>query len=78
MTFSRIVSIFFGAGLMRPAPGTWGSVAAVAVGLILYRIGHFPLLAAATVVVTATAITKQSTIGTPFSSDRQNPYAPIP
>ena len=31
MTFSRIVSIFFGAGLMRPAPGTWGSVAAVAV-----------------------------------------------
>ena len=53
MTFSRIVSIFFGAGLMRPAPGTWGSVAAVAVGLILYRIGHFPLLAAATVVVTA-------------------------
>ena len=29
MTPSRIVSIFFGAGLLRPAPGTWGSAAAI-------------------------------------------------
>lgn len=53
MKLSRIISIFFGAGLMRPAPGTWGSAAALAVGLILHRIGHFPLLAVATVIVTA-------------------------
>jgi phosphatidylglycerophosphatase A len=52
MTLSRIVSIFFGAGLLRPAPGTWGSAAALAVGLLLHRIGHFPLLAVATVLVT--------------------------
>jgi phosphatidylglycerophosphatase A len=52
MTLSRIVSIFFGAGLLRPAPGTWGSAAALAVGLLLHRIGHFPLLALATVLVT--------------------------
>lgn len=51
MTLSRIVSIFFGAGLLRPAPGTWGSAAALGVGLILHRIGHFPLLAVATVLV---------------------------
>lgn len=50
---SRLVAIFFGIGLMRPAPGTWGSAAAVALGLGLYRLGHFPLLAAATAVVTA-------------------------
>ena len=53
MTASRLISIFFGVGLLRPAPGTWGSAAAVGVGLILHRIGHFPLLLAATVAVTA-------------------------
>ena len=52
MTLSRIVSIFFGVGLLRPAPGTWGSAAALGVGLIIHRIGHFPLLAVATVLVT--------------------------
>jgi len=50
---SRTISIAFGVGLLRPAPGTWGSAAAVAIGLILHRIGHFPLLALATVAVTA-------------------------
>ncbi|MFV0490517.1 MAG: phosphatidylglycerophosphatase A [Pseudorhodobacter sp.] len=50
---SRMIAIFFGAGLLRPAPGTWGSAVAVGLGLTLYRIGHFPLLAVATALVTA-------------------------
>ena len=50
----RLLCIWFGAGLLRPAPGTWGSAVAVALGLLLHRIGHFPLLAVATVAVTAT------------------------
>ncbi|TRW96899.1 phosphatidylglycerophosphatase A [Paracoccus sp. M683] len=49
----RLLSIWFGAGLLRPAPGTWGSAVAIALGLLIYRIGHFPLLAIATVAVTA-------------------------
>ncbi|AUH34534.1 phosphatidylglycerophosphatase A [Paracoccus tegillarcae] len=48
----RLLCIWFGAGLLKPAPGTWGSAVAVALGLLLYRIGHFPLLAVATLVVT--------------------------
>ncbi len=44
----RMLATWFGAGLLRPAPGTWGSAVAVAMGLILHRIGHFPLLALAT------------------------------
>ncbi|SNT72586.1 phosphatidylglycerophosphatase A [Paracoccus seriniphilus] len=48
----RLLCIWFGAGLLKPAPGTWGSAVAVLLGLLLHRIGHFPLLAAATVIVT--------------------------
>lgn len=48
----RILCIWFGAGLLRPAPGTWASVVAVALGVLLHHLGHFPLLAAATVIVT--------------------------
>ncbi|RJL06721.1 phosphatidylglycerophosphatase A [Paracoccus aestuarii] len=44
----RIICTWFGAGLLRPGPGTWGSAVAVAMGLLLHRIGHFPLLALAT------------------------------
>ncbi|WP_410217562.1 phosphatidylglycerophosphatase A [Paracoccus sp. (in: a-proteobacteria)] len=44
----RLLCIWFGAGLLRPGPGTWGSAVAVALGLLLHRIGHFPLLALAT------------------------------
>jgi phosphatidylglycerophosphatase A len=53
MTASRVIATCFGIGLLRPAPGTWGSAAAVALGLILHRIGHFPLLLLATLAVTA-------------------------
>lgn len=49
----RFINTFFYIGTLRPAPGTWGSAAAVAAGLILYRLGGAPLLAVATVAVTA-------------------------
>lgn len=45
---TRIVTTFFGVGLLRPAPGTWGSAAAVALGVLIHRTGHFPALALAT------------------------------
>ncbi|MDP5307191.1 phosphatidylglycerophosphatase A family protein [Paracoccus spongiarum] len=48
----RLLCIWFGAGLLRPAPGTWGSAVAVALGVLLHRVGHFPLLAIATLAVT--------------------------
>lgn len=49
----RFVNTFFFIGLLRPAPGTWGSAGALAAGLILYRLGGAPLLALATLAVTA-------------------------
>ncbi|ODT60176.1 MULTISPECIES: phosphatidylglycerophosphatase A [Paracoccus] len=48
MTMDRLLATWFYSGLLRPAPGTWGSAVAVAMGLIMHRIGHFPLLALAT------------------------------
>ncbi|SIS74931.1 phosphatidylglycerophosphatase A family protein [Phaeovulum vinaykumarii] len=53
MDMIRLLTTFGHVGLLRPAPGTWGSAAAVALGLLLHGLGHFPLLAAATVLVTA-------------------------
>lgn len=47
MTLSRLVSIGFGLGLLRPAPGTWGSAGAVALGLaILFHLGFWGLVVA--------------------------------
>ncbi|MDW4547779.1 phosphatidylglycerophosphatase A [Defluviimonas sp. D31] len=51
MTFPRLIATWFGTGLLRPAPGTWGSAVAVALGLVIHGIGHFPLLLAATILV---------------------------
>ncbi len=50
MTPARVIATFFGAGLLRPAPGTWGSLAALPVALALHMAGGFPLLAVATVI----------------------------
>lgn len=44
---SRLIAIFFGVGLMRPAPGTWGSLAAVLLGWAIFRFLGFPMLAVA-------------------------------
>ena len=49
---TRYISILFGVGLLRPAPGTWGSAVAVAAGLIILRYLGFPVFLAATVAVT--------------------------
>lgn len=47
----RCVATVFGLGLMRPAPGTWGSAAALALGLVIDRYTGFPGLALATAAV---------------------------
>lgn len=48
----RQIATVFGLGNLRPAPGTWASAAAILLGVALHRIGSFPLLALATVLVT--------------------------
>lgn len=52
MTWPRFVAEFGGIGRLRPAPGSWGSLAAVLLGVMLHRVGQFPLLALATAGVT--------------------------
>ena len=44
---SRLVAIFFGVGLLKPAAGTWGSAVALVLGmLILHSLGFWTLVAA--------------------------------
>lgn len=47
----RMFLSFFGAGYLRPAPGTWGSLAALPVAWALYMLGGALLLLVATIVV---------------------------
>jgi phosphatidylglycerophosphatase A len=49
----RAITTFGYLGLLRPAPGTWGSAAAVALGLGIDRFLGFPALVVATLGVTA-------------------------
>ena len=56
MTLARLVSIGFGLGLLRPAPGTWGSAGALAVGLAIDRYLGAPVLVLATLVATVAGI----------------------
>lgn len=49
----RALATVFGTGLLRPAPGTWGSALAIGLGLAIDRVFGFPALLAATVLVTA-------------------------
>lgn len=49
----KLIVTWFGVGNIRPAPGTWGSAVAVVLGLAIHRIGSFPLLAMATIAVSA-------------------------
>lgn len=53
MSASRLLSIWFGVGLLRPAPGTWGSLVAILLALLIHRYAGFPALAVATLLVTA-------------------------
>jgi len=52
MTLARLIATFFGAGLLRPAPGTWGSLAALPAAWGLHVLGGPVLLIAATAAVT--------------------------
>jgi len=51
MRADRLAATWFGAGLLRPAPGTWGSLAALPCAWVLHLLGGFWLLALATLVV---------------------------
>ena len=53
MRVSRLIATVGGIGLIRPAPGTWGSAAALPLGWVLHGLGGFPLLALATLAVAA-------------------------
>ena len=53
MSAARLLSIWFGAGLLRPAPGTWGSLVAVLMAWLIDRYVGFPALVLATALVTA-------------------------
>jgi len=48
---SRVIATFFGVGLLRPAPGTWGSAAAVPFAYLIHLLGGFPALLIATLLV---------------------------
>lgn len=50
---TRALVIFFGAGLLRPAPGTWGSLVALVLGMLILHFAGFPVLVLATALVTA-------------------------
>jgi len=48
---SRLIATFFYVGLLRPAPGTWGSAAAIPFAYVIHGLGGFPALLIATVLV---------------------------
>lgn len=48
---SRAIATVFGVGLLRPAPGTWGSLAALPLAWAVHQVGGFPVFAMATVAV---------------------------
>ena len=48
----RAITTFGYVGLLRPAPGTWASAVAVALGLAIWQVAGFPGLAVAFVAVT--------------------------
>ncbi len=49
---SRTLAIWFGTGLLRPAPGTWASAVAIILAIALHFAGGFPLVAFAAAAVT--------------------------
>ena len=50
-TLARTAGTVFGIGYLRPAPGTWGSLAALPLGWALHVLGGFPLLLLATAAI---------------------------
>ena len=60
----RLALSFFGAGFIRPAPGTWGSLAALPAGLLLHLVGGPILIAvgAAALYVIGVHLTRQENL----------------
>lgn len=50
---TRVIATVFGVGLLRPAPGTWGSAVGLIAGVGVHMLGGFWLLLLATIAVTA-------------------------
>ncbi len=48
---SRLIATFFYVGLLRPAPGTWGSAAAIPLAWVIHSLWGFPVFALCTVIV---------------------------
>ncbi|WP_299075704.1 phosphatidylglycerophosphatase A [uncultured Ruegeria sp.] len=51
MNVAQLIGTVCGVGHLRPAPGTWGSLAALPLAWVLHIVGGFPLLVVATLVV---------------------------
>ena len=51
MRLERLLCSWFGAGWLKPAPGTWGSAAALPIGWLLWDLGGHPALAGAMAIV---------------------------
>lgn len=51
MNAARLIGTVCGIGYLRPAPGTWGSLAALPLAWLLHVLGGFPLLVIATLAV---------------------------
>ncbi|WP_174823250.1 phosphatidylglycerophosphatase A family protein [Ruegeria arenilitoris] len=62
---ARLVGTVCGIGYLRPAPGTWGSLAALPLAWAMHELGGFPLLALVTLIVFAAGIwaTREMTAG---------------
>jgi len=48
---TRFIATWFYSGLLRPAPGTWGTAASLPFAVVLHALGGFPALAIATLLV---------------------------
>ena len=53
---TRLIATVLGVGYLKPAPGTWGSLAALPLFWLLHQIGSWPLALSATLVVTVVGI----------------------
>ena len=53
---ATLIGTVLGVGNLRPAPGTWGSLAALPMAWALHVLGGFPALVAATVAVFALGV----------------------
>lgn len=69
MTPLRLIATWFGAGLLRPAPGTWGTLAALPFAWALHLLGGFPALAVGTVAVFALGWWVSIRVTTPANPD---------